>query len=69
MMVPIMFTPREAEIVTLLFQLGRQDKVRAALGLNCGGLKSHMRNIYRKSGTSSAIDLLAMAYRNGGYLW
>ena len=69
MMEPILFTPREAEIVTALFQLGSRKKVEAALGLKSSGLTRHLYNIYQKAGVSSSLDLFAIAYRNGGYLW
>jgi len=69
MLEPIMFTKREAQVVDALFRTGNFKSAAESLGIGHALLRRHLRNIYHKAGASSAVDLVAMAYRNGGFLY
>lgn len=62
-------TVREAEVVTLLFQGVPQKQIGERLGMRHGTVKVTLSRVYEKAGCSSALDLLSMAYRNGGFLY
>jgi DNA-binding CsgD family transcriptional regulator len=66
---PILLTKAEAKVVTLLFEGMEADQISKVLGVFRKTINDHLRRVYRKAGVKSALGLVAMAYRNGGYLW
>ncbi len=56
-------------MVTLLFEGMEADQISKVLGVFRKTINDHLRRVYRKAGVKSALGLVAMAYRNGGYLW
>jgi len=66
---PIMMTKAEAAVVDLLFQ-GRDHKAIALeLGVAVSTVKQRLHTVYTKAGAQNSLDLLAMSFRNGGFLY
>jgi len=66
---PIGFTAHEARVVTLLFTTGSILGVATTAPMRVADVKNTLRDVYKKAGVTGALDLFAMAYRNGGFLW
>lgn len=54
------FTSRESEILSLIFALMDNDEIAAALNIKESTLQKHLQNLYRKTGTSSRLELLRL---------
>jgi DNA-binding NarL/FixJ family response regulator len=69
MLEPILMSKGQADAVTLLFQGKKLKQIAEALGIPVSAVKSRLKTVYEKAGASGALDLLSMAYRNGGFLY
>jgi DNA-binding NarL/FixJ family response regulator len=69
MLEPILMSKGQADAVTLLFQGKSQKEIAADLGIPVSAVKARLKTVYEKAGASGALDLLSMAYRNGGFLY
>lgn len=54
-------TPRETEILSLIFSFANNDEIAATLGISENTIQKHLQNIFRKTGTSSKWDLLRLS--------
>ena len=59
-------TPREAAIVELVLQGHSSEAVGRLLGIATGTVKVHRRNVYRKLGISSQMQLLSLYLKSMG---
>ncbi|WP_373283248.1 LuxR C-terminal-related transcriptional regulator, partial [Nocardia vinacea] len=57
-------TPRELEVVRMLAQEMTNLEIAAALDISEGTVKSHLKNIHRKLGTSGRADLATVVREN-----
>lgn len=69
MLVPIMMTKAEAKVVDALFRIGSIKEVAAQLGISYSTVRLHLGHVYKKAGVGEAIELVALAYNNGGFLY
>ena len=69
MLRPIMFTPTEAAVVTLLFDGKGVDEIAAARGVVQSSVRSTLHLVYHKAGVNSSLALIALAFKQGGFLW
>ena len=65
----IIFTAVEAAIVTLLFDGMDNAQIAETRGVKPDTVKRHLCVVYHKAGVHSALELVALAFKNGGYLW
>ena len=68
MLKPIMLTASEAAVVTLLFDGMPPDLIAETRGTSRETVKVQLHSIYRKAGVSSALALVALAFKQEGYL-
>ena len=54
-------TPRETEILSLIFSFANNDEIASTLGISENTIQKHLQNIFRKTGTSSKWDLLRLS--------
>jgi DNA-binding CsgD family transcriptional regulator len=66
---PILMTKREAEIVTCLFDGNMPHQIAKILGISRNTVDRHVANIREKAGAKSIYHLVAIAWKNGGYLY
>lgn len=57
-------TDREASIIELVLQGHSSESIGLTLGISTGTVKVHRRNVYRKLGISSQIQLLSIYLQN-----
>lgn len=58
-------TPREEQVVRLLAEGLSRAQIADRLGLAVGTVRSHLNHIYAKAGTTSSVDMVAMAREVG----
>ncbi len=58
-----LLTPREAELVTMLQHGSSNGEIATALGVGVETVRTHARNIYRKLGVTSRLELLQASPR------
>jgi DNA-binding NarL/FixJ family response regulator len=58
-----LLTPREAELVTMLQQGSSNAEIAAALQVGVETVRTHARNIYRKLGVTSRLELVEASPR------
>ena len=59
------FTPREMDVLAEVRQGRRNKEIASALGITDGGVRYHLKNIYRKTGVSRRLDALRYAEERG----
>jgi DNA-binding CsgD family transcriptional regulator len=69
MLDPILLSAREAQVVTLLFQGRDKRQIAADLGIGMPTVTRHLQHVYAKAGVGNALELVALAWNNGGYLY
>ena len=57
-------TDREASIIELVLQGHSSESIGLKLNISTGTVKVHRRNVYRKLGISSQIQLLSIYLKN-----
>ena len=68
MFTPIMLTAAEAAVVTLLFDGMDASQIAATRGTSRETVKVQLRMVYRKAHVGSALALVALAFKQGGFL-
>ena len=68
MFTPIMLTAAEAAVVTLLFDGMDVSLIAATRGVSQETVTSQLCTVYRKAHVSSALALVALAFKQGGFL-
>ncbi len=58
-------TQRECEIVRMIAEGKSTDEISGILDLSAHTVSSHRKNIYRKTGIKSSVDLTRFAYETG----
>ena len=69
MLEPILMTRWEARGLDALFRCGAYEYAAKDLGIAIGTLHCYVSSVCHKAGVRSLLKLLALAYRNGGYLY
>jgi DNA-binding NarL/FixJ family response regulator len=69
MLEPLMLTKREAEVVTLIFHGMSNPQIARELGRSENTINRHAQNVLEKAGASGKIDLVRIAWMNGGFLY
>lgn len=59
------FTPREAEIISLCVKGFQAKEIADTLGVSIGTVNTHKNNIYKKLGINNSIELVSYALKNG----
>lgn len=57
-------TPREVRILVHLSRTGRPERAAAALGIAPATVRTHLYNIYQKTGARTQLEAVAMALRH-----
>lgn len=57
-------TPREVRILLQLSRTGRPERAAAALGIAPATVRTHLHNIYQKTGARTQMEAVAMALRH-----
>ncbi len=59
------FTPREVDVLTEVRRGRRNKEIASALGITDGGVRYHLKNIYRKTGVSRRLEAVRCAEDKG----
>ena len=59
------FTPREMDVLVEVRHGRRNLEIASALGITDGGVRYHLKNIYRKTGVSRRLDAVRYAENKG----
>lgn len=66
---PLMLSKREADVIGCIFEGQGQEQIAETLGMTVGTVKKVKDNIFKKAKVNSAIKLVNLAWRNGGFLY
>ena len=59
------FTPRELNVLAEVRRGRRNKEIASALGITDGGVRYHLKNVYRKTGVSRRLDAVRYAEDKG----
>ena len=59
------FTPRELNVLAEVRRGRRNKEIPRALGITDGGVRYHLKNVYRKTGVSRRLDAVRYAEDKG----
>ena len=62
-------TKREAQVITLLFESNDTERIAWLLRLSPGTVRVHIHNVCRKAGVRGKLGLVALAWKQGGFLY
>ena len=69
MMEPVMLTKAEARAVEALFQYSSMSLAAVKLGIGYETLRTQMLTVRRKFGVKTNLELVALAFKRGGFLY
>jgi DNA-binding CsgD family transcriptional regulator len=66
---PFLFTKDQAVILTLIFQNHDYEYIAKRRGCTHSAVRSHVSRILKKTGCRNVLQVVALAYKNGGFLY
>lgn len=68
-MVHLGMTKREAQVVDALFKYGSTYTAAAFLDVSVLTIRQHMKSVRKKANVKSNLELVALVFKQGGFLY